>query len=149
MLEGHTMIDTGEKPFYCEICGNNCALKGSLRTHIKQNHDNNYVKIKRENPHECNVCGQKFDKSSRLKEHLFTHTGVKPNECHLCEEKFSFTDTLARHMETIHEKKDIHVEFVTLKQLQRVDLRCMSSQNMEVYGLSALSVIQHSQGSLF
>ena len=38
------MIDTGEKPFYCEICGNNYALKGSLRTHIKQKHDN-YVKI--------------------------------------------------------------------------------------------------------
>ena len=44
MLEGHTMIDTGEKPFYCEICGNNYALKGSLRTHIKQKHDN-YVKL--------------------------------------------------------------------------------------------------------
>jgi hypothetical protein len=68
MLEGHRIIDTGEKPFYCEICGNNCAHNGSLRTHIKQNHDNNYVKIKRENPHECNVCGQKFDKSYRLKD---------------------------------------------------------------------------------
>ena len=84
------MIDTGEKPFYCEICGNNYALKGSLRTHIKQKHDN-YVKIKRENPHECDVCGQTFDKSSKLKEHVFTHTGVKPYECHLCDGKFSFT----------------------------------------------------------
>ena len=97
------MSDTGEKPLYYKICVNNFALKGSLRTHIKQKHEN-YVKIKRENPHECYVCGQKFDKSSRLKEHLFTHTGVKPYECHLCEEKFSFTDTLARHIGTIHEK---------------------------------------------
>ena len=36
------MFDTGEKPFYCEICGNHCAHKGSLKTLIK--HDNNYVK---------------------------------------------------------------------------------------------------------
>ena len=54
------------------------------------------LKIERENPHECDVCGQTFDKSSRLKEHVFTHTRVEPYECHLCDEKFSFTDTLAR-----------------------------------------------------
>jgi uncharacterized Zn-finger protein len=63
------------------------------------------LKIERENPHECDVCGQTFNKSSRLKEHVFTHTRVKPYECHLCDEKFSFTDTLARHKETIHHKK--------------------------------------------
>ena len=36
------------------------------------------LKIERENLHECDVFGQTFDKSSKLMEHVFTHTGVKP-----------------------------------------------------------------------
>jgi hypothetical protein len=96
---------------------NNFALKGSLRTHIKQKHEN-YVKIKRENPHECDVCGQTFDKSSKLKEHVLTHTVVKPYKCHLCDGKFSsiMRDTLARNIGTTHEKMR-HKKFQTRHRL--------------------------------
>ena len=75
----------------------NIAVQGSFKhsscmflAFLTDFHEN-YVKIKRENPHECDVCGQTFDKSSKLKEHVFTHTGVKPYECHLCDGKLSFT----------------------------------------------------------
>ena len=53
-----------------------------------------------------------------MKEHLFTHTGVKPYECHLCEEKFSFTDTLAKHIETIHKCRVCDFEATTKSRLK-------------------------------
>ena len=92
-------VKTIHKIIQCDVDGNPCHAESSNYNHNFEYYLDFFVidlKIEKENPHDSDVCGQSFDKSSRLKEHVFTHTRVKPYECHLCDEKFSFTDTLAR-----------------------------------------------------
>ncbi|KAG1947773.1 zinc finger protein 574 isoform X2 [Pimephales promelas] len=48
-------------------------------------------------PHECPHCGQGFTRRSRLREHVFQHTGEKLFNCKICKKNFPTPANLLRH----------------------------------------------------
>ncbi|KAL5273472.1 hypothetical protein ACFFRR_000296 [Megaselia abdita] len=54
-----------------------------------------------EKPHECEICGKTFKHASKLSMHMFTHTGEKPFKCNYCERKFGDHTSRKRH-ERLH-----------------------------------------------
>ncbi|XP_058603342.1 zinc finger protein 574 isoform X2 [Onychostoma macrolepis] len=48
-------------------------------------------------PHECPHCGQGFTRRSRLREHVFQHTGEKLFNCKICKKSFPSPSNLLRH----------------------------------------------------
>ncbi|KAL0172343.1 hypothetical protein M9458_032654, partial [Cirrhinus mrigala] len=48
-------------------------------------------------PHECPHCGQGFTRRSRLREHVFQHTGEKLFNCKICKKSFPSPANLLRH----------------------------------------------------
>ena len=47
---------------------------------------------------ECEICGGKFDKSIKLKEHLLIHTGEIPHSCDICGKGFQKVAQFKRHV---------------------------------------------------
>jgi stress-induced morphogen len=52
----------------------------------------------KEKPYECDVCEKRFRHSSALQNHRRIHTNEKPYECDVCEKRFTQAGGLQRHM---------------------------------------------------
>ena len=50
----------------------------------------------------CSTCGLEFKKRLYLKQHEFTHTGLKPFSCLVCGDKFAFKRYVLRHLRKRH-----------------------------------------------
>jgi len=57
-----------------------------------------------ERPYNCDMCGDKFMRSSTLKIHMRRHTGEKPYKCDKCERGFSESGNLKTHLK-VHEEE--------------------------------------------
>lgn len=53
-----------------------------------------------ERPYLCEICNDKFMRSSTLKIHMRRHTGEKPYKCDKCERAFSESGNLRTHLRT-------------------------------------------------
>ncbi|PMD22347.1 hypothetical protein NA56DRAFT_538823, partial [Hyaloscypha hepaticicola] len=51
--------------------------------------------------HECDTCGERFTRSTTLREHSRTHTNERPFPCSKCSKKFARKKDKVRH-ETLH-----------------------------------------------
>lgn len=73
-LTGHD-CNPKEKPFICDICGQNYKSKSSLSIHMAVHTG---VSL-----HNCEVCGKSFTQRGALTRHMPLHTGEKPYQVSL------------------------------------------------------------------
>ena len=72
-IKRHSLVQTGEKPFKCEICNKRLSLDFNLRTHIGIHTDDEpYSYTYKE-------CFKRFSQSNNLNTHEKTHELNKDN----------------------------------------------------------------------
>ena len=79
-----------DKPYKCEICGETCTQKGSLKTHMLIHTG--------EKPHQCETCGKSFTKTDDLKTHMFIHARGKLHDCGVCGKLLNSQCALRLHL---------------------------------------------------
>ncbi|XP_068085562.1 zinc finger protein 782-like [Anabrus simplex] len=82
----------GEKPYSCNVCGNSFRQKGGLRYHMRSHMG--------EKQHCCNTCGKSFVQKNNLIVHKRAHTGEMPYACNICCKSFIQKGSLAVHIRT-------------------------------------------------
>lgn len=82
----------------CSFCPKIFSKAETLAKHIDNKHTNNKDKIKE---HLCDICGNSFRTTNKLKIHYRIHTGDKPYTCSYCGKAFSKRDYLVMH-ERVH-----------------------------------------------
>ncbi|CAL1291607.1 unnamed protein product [Larinioides sclopetarius] len=123
-------IHKNEKPFICNICGQNFPNKSSLKTHSlihKAEGEKRFVceicskafsyisNLKshllihfKEKPHVCEICNKAFTLKNALKSHMVTHTKIKSHVCDICSKAFALKQALISHL-LIHTKEKPHI----------------------------------------
>uniref|UniRef100_A0A8C5WPQ8 Zinc finger protein 883-like n=1 Tax=Laticauda laticaudata TaxID=8630 RepID=A0A8C5WPQ8_LATLA len=115
-LPYHTIIDMGERPYKCMLCGQRFNQSNHLFSH-KNTHseekpnicrecgktcDNHSLRRherihKGEQPYKCMECGKGFRKSSHLTSHNKIHKGERPYKCLECGKTFTRSSSLISH----------------------------------------------------
>ncbi|KAJ8947047.1 hypothetical protein NQ318_019940 [Aromia moschata] len=124
-LANHMLTHTGEKKFFCSICGRGTRTLSDLKAHIRTHTGERPYECKfpdcdkkyktwsalhthkkthtGEKNHQCTMCPKSFHSATCLKVHARTHTGEKPYVCSTCAAKFSQSGSLRHHMK-IHSR---------------------------------------------
>ncbi|XP_045101274.1 zinc finger protein 568-like [Portunus trituberculatus] len=96
-LRPHMLIHSGQKPYWCSICGKKFRQKSNLTTHMCIHSG--------EKPYECYICHKVFARLNHLQRHIQTHTGEKPHTCSFCWKQFTKKCGLSNHMSLQHPKE--------------------------------------------
>ncbi|XP_046604399.1 zinc finger protein 2 homolog isoform X1 [Neodiprion virginianus] len=78
--------------FKCTLCNRSFRDRVRLKEHNQSVHEG-------VRPHQCDVCGRMFHRSSNMKAHRMKHFGHK---CSQCEEIFQTVRLLTNHMQDVH-----------------------------------------------
>jgi uncharacterized Zn-finger protein len=87
-------IDSGIKPYVCEVCGKGFHQNGNYKNH-KLTHSG-------EKRHKCAQCPKAFHHSYNLQFHMHTHRNEKPFSCPLCVKGFCRNFDLKKHLRKVH-----------------------------------------------
>ncbi|XP_010155583.1 PREDICTED: LOW QUALITY PROTEIN: zinc finger protein 142, partial [Eurypyga helias] len=111
-LKIHMMRETGEKTHRCPLCHYSSVEKNALNRHMASMHEdisNFYSDV-----YSCPVCGEKFQLSQALKEHLKTHK-AEPKRlscfqggCDYCAED---RKEFVRHLKDVHGIKAVECKY--------------------------------------
>ena len=104
VLEHIEKSDDG-KSGTCLICRKEFSKLNLIKEHVVKKHFGIERKkaIPKPKPmHVCEECGSEFPDSSRLKKHVFTHTGLKPFPCPECGRCFTALGSVKNHVKLIH-----------------------------------------------
>nr|CAD7431959.1 unnamed protein product [Timema monikensis] len=102
-LLNHQPTHTGEKKYFCELCGQQFAHKTSLTLHYRWHTGKPHFKlhVKRhtgERPWKCDFCGKSFLHKDTWKCHTRRHKGERPFQCHYCARGFTEQWALKKHL---------------------------------------------------
>lgn len=95
-IEKHVSIrHRHERLYMCETCGFRSQTQGGYNRHVRS-----HSGVK---PFKCELCGQAYADSPKLKIHLQKHASdEKPFVCHLCGHACRRMDNLQMHLKRIH-----------------------------------------------
>lgn len=80
------------------VCRKRDYLRVLIRnTERKRSQTTNFKK-----EHICEVCGSRFQKPSRLQDHLLVHTNMRPYTCKYCNKTLKSKRSLRTHLLTLH-----------------------------------------------
>ncbi|XP_065108105.1 zinc finger protein 142 [Paramisgurnus dabryanus] len=85
----------------CKLCSFTCKQERCLTQHVAMKHEG----IR---PHQCRFCSFSTVRRYRLEAHESMHTGVGRHRCELCGQTFGTTSRLRLHHQRIHDKHPTH-----------------------------------------
>lgn len=102
-LQSHYHTHLEVKPFECDICKSRFRSYYTMKYHIMAH-------MQVGGRHKCPVCAKSYVRSSRLRDHMHSHSTIKPFECEVCKKSYSRKNDLKVHMISHDERKTVHCE---------------------------------------